>query len=258
MTRQTDLLSNLRVASPCHVGWERMSGDDRVRFCDSCQLNVYNFSELTSDEVQSLVMKTEGRICGRLYRRPDATIITRDCPVGLRALRKRVARKATAIFAAVLSLGTAAFAQSKSDKKQCKEVHSIKVERQKTKANDESVFRGEVTDPNLGVVPNAKVSIWTTSSKNKRTVVTDDRGSFVFDKIQTGIYTLKVEYPGFKSLLVRAIDIDAHEVTSAKLVLEVEGETATVGLIMLNPDIESSNGTTIIRGDMLRRLPMNE
>jgi hypothetical protein len=48
MKKQTDVLLNLRVASPYHVGWETMSGDDRVRFCDSCKLNVYDLAGLTT------------------------------------------------------------------------------------------------------------------------------------------------------------------------------------------------------------------
>ena len=75
MKRQTDVL-NLRVASPCHVGWETMSGDDRVRFCDSCKLNVYDLAGLTTAEIKSLISKTEGGICGRLHCRADGTIIT--------------------------------------------------------------------------------------------------------------------------------------------------------------------------------------
>lgn len=258
MTKQSELLSNLRVASPCHVGWERMSGDDRVRFCESCQLNVYNFSELTANEVESLVMKTEGRICGRLYRRTDGTVITRDCPVGLRALRKRVALKATAIFATVLSICSTAFAQSKKDKSQCIEVRTISLQREKVKTNSSPVFSGVVTDPLGAVIPNSKVVLTKRSSTEKLTVVTDENGGFTFDSVPAGVYKLRIEQPGFKSLEVKAVEIKANEVAKATLVLEVDGETVTVGIIMLNPDIESSNGTTIIRGDMLRRLPMNE
>jgi len=94
-------LNQIRVASPCPVSWEQMTGDNRVRFCGECQLNVYNFAELTRTEAENLLGATEGRICGRLYRRADGTIITKDCPVGLRAVRRRMAKAATAAFAAL-------------------------------------------------------------------------------------------------------------------------------------------------------------
>src|SRR5262245_58525824 len=105
---QPDLLASLRVASPCHVSWDAMTGTDRVRFCSSCQLNVYNFAAMTGDEVRSLIATSEGRVCGRMYRRTDGTLITRDCPVGLRAVRKRVRRMVGAAFAALLSLSSVA------------------------------------------------------------------------------------------------------------------------------------------------------
>ena len=52
-----DLVNNLRIASPCPVGWDSMSGDNTVRYCHLCQLNVYNFSEMTTAEVEQLVTR---------------------------------------------------------------------------------------------------------------------------------------------------------------------------------------------------------
>ena len=91
-------LKHLRIASPCPASWESMKGDDRVRFCELCKLNVYDFAQLTRREVDALVANSEGRLCGRLYRRADGTIITKDCPVGLQAIRRRVARISGAIL----------------------------------------------------------------------------------------------------------------------------------------------------------------
>jgi hypothetical protein len=72
---------------------------NRVRFCDSCERHVYNLVEMSNSEIRALLLETEGRVCGRIFRRFDGTIMTRDCPVGLRALRKRVAGMASAVFA---------------------------------------------------------------------------------------------------------------------------------------------------------------
>lgn len=84
-------LDSLRVASPCSVAWESMQGDARSRFCATCRLNVYDLSSLTREEAVELVARKEGRLCVRFYRRADGTVLTRDCPVGLAALRRRVA-----------------------------------------------------------------------------------------------------------------------------------------------------------------------
>jgi hypothetical protein len=79
-----------------------MVGDERVRFCDQCSLHVYNLSDMTRREAESLVTNTEGRLCIRFYRRTDGTILTRNCPVGLSALKRQVSRIAGATLSAVL------------------------------------------------------------------------------------------------------------------------------------------------------------
>ncbi|HMJ09235.1 MAG TPA: hypothetical protein VK468_09530, partial [Pyrinomonadaceae bacterium] len=83
-------INKVRVASPCSVGWESMSGNDRVRTCDSCRLNIYNTAEMTAAEVASLIQNHKGRLCIRLRRRADGTLITKDCPVGVRHYHRRL------------------------------------------------------------------------------------------------------------------------------------------------------------------------
>jgi hypothetical protein len=78
----------LQVATPCKADWSKMTGDERVRHCAQCQLNVYNLSELTEAEGQALIEKTEGRICARYFARPDGTVLTKDCPVGVKRKRR--------------------------------------------------------------------------------------------------------------------------------------------------------------------------
>lgn len=58
-----------------------MSGDDRVRFCSDCKLNVYNLAGMTRREATELITLQEGRLCVRFFRRKDGTLVTRDCPV---------------------------------------------------------------------------------------------------------------------------------------------------------------------------------
>jgi len=83
------LLETITIASPCTADWDAMRGDERVRFCGQCELNVYNLSAMPRDEAQELVRETEGKICVRMFKRRDGTVITQDCPVGLRAKLRR-------------------------------------------------------------------------------------------------------------------------------------------------------------------------
>jgi hypothetical protein len=100
-------LDIIDVAAPCRVDWDSMRGDDRVRHCGECKLNVYNISELSRKQAESLILSREGRLCARFFRRADGTILTRDCPVGLAGVRWRLARALAGVAALVafLSLG---------------------------------------------------------------------------------------------------------------------------------------------------------
>lgn len=102
MRKFTSPLEGVRVAAPCPADWEKMVGDERVRFCGQCSLHVYNLSGMTKREAEGLVANSEGRLCVRYYSRADGSILTRNCPVGLRALKQRVSRVAGAALSAVI------------------------------------------------------------------------------------------------------------------------------------------------------------
>jgi hypothetical protein len=98
------LLDRVEIASPCPARWEDMAGDDRVRHCAECNLKVHNISTMARDEAEALVRGSVGeRMCVRLYRRADGTILTQDCPVGLARVR-RAARRALVRVAALVGL----------------------------------------------------------------------------------------------------------------------------------------------------------
>lgn len=93
---------HLQIAKPCSKKWDELVGDERRRYCGACEKHVYNLEVMEPDELVALVEETEGRFCGRLYRRPkELTVLTEDCPVGVRsARRRRVGGAAIAVAAA--------------------------------------------------------------------------------------------------------------------------------------------------------------
>jgi len=105
--KKLPLLSNVSIASPCNADWSKMVGDERVRFCGSCEKNVYNISSMTAEEADRLIAEKEGELCVRYYQRADGTILTADCAVGVR--KKRVRRKVAgvAVGAGLMAAGGA-------------------------------------------------------------------------------------------------------------------------------------------------------
>lgn len=84
-------LDDVRIASPCSARWDDMVGDERVRHCAACDKDVFHISGMTRAEAVALVTKRAG-LCIRMFKRADGTVMTSDCPVGVR--KKRVRRLA--------------------------------------------------------------------------------------------------------------------------------------------------------------------
>jgi len=103
MAQHTDPLSFVRIAAPCRADWEQMSGNEQVRFCGQCSLNVYNLSNMSKRDAEALVMGAEGKLCVRYYRRTDGTILTANCPMGLQILKRRVSKITRAVISTALS-----------------------------------------------------------------------------------------------------------------------------------------------------------
>jgi len=104
-------LDDVRIASPCTADWDGMTpvtdqDGARARFCGSCEKNVYDLSAMTRADAMSLIERHEGRCCVRFYQRHDGTVLTEDCPVGVRALLKRAERRA--LLAAAAGVGAVA------------------------------------------------------------------------------------------------------------------------------------------------------
>lgn len=96
--RRLPTLDQISVASPCSASWDEMLGDERVRFCVSCEKNVYNLSAMPKDEAEALIAARSAgstatgkanEVCIRFYQRADGTIMTADCPVGVTKKRRK-------------------------------------------------------------------------------------------------------------------------------------------------------------------------
>lgn len=103
MTQFTNPLSHVRIAAPCRADWASMRGNERVRFCGECSMNVYNLSNMSKTDAEALITAAEGRLCVRYYHRTDGTILTGNCPAGLQALKRRVSGISRAVASSVLS-----------------------------------------------------------------------------------------------------------------------------------------------------------
>lgn len=164
-----------------------MVGDERIRHCAECNLNVYNLSAMTERQVQELIADNRGkRLCTRFYRRADGTVLTQDCPWSLRAVKRRASRIAAAIMAAMMSIGVA-FGKNSSQQSP-----SPAAANRHAKAGVWIM----VLDPQGALVPGAEVRLIDSSGKQAHAKASDSDPLF-FPPLPSGNYLLVIEAPGF-------------------------------------------------------------
>lgn len=250
MSSRLDLI---RIASPCPITWEQMSGNDSVRFCNHCRLNVYNLSTLSKAEAEALLASTEGRLCARLYRRSDGTVLTKDCPVGLQALRRRMARTAAAVFALIGSFSAVVSGQTvKSRKDSCTTQTGI-TPKNIVSTSGETLFTGTLLDPIGAIVAGATVTLQNVRTKEIQKTISTDEGRFQFVGMAAGEYSIQIESPGFRKYRIEALKIANNEIINLKVTLSVNSEEVLVGVVGVAPN--DPPGTTTITEKLFRSLP---
>jgi hypothetical protein len=182
------MLQNLRIASPCSAHWDRMAGDDLVRYCPECKLSVYNFSEMTEAEIKRIAARREGRLCARFYQRTDGTLITRNCPVGFRRAIVRISRLATAALTAVMTVSPI-LARPGPERLTPALLLQIKEAR--------AAFSVEVIDQTGAGIAEAQITLLNEATQKKLEARTDASGRLRMADVAAGSYLVTIESPGF-------------------------------------------------------------
>jgi|CZKS01.1.fsa_nt_gi hypothetical protein len=180
------MLDRVSIAAPCPADWDRMPGTDQIRHCSQCNKNVYDLSAMTRRQAEALLREKEGQLCARLYRRADGTILTENCPAGLRAIGRRVSRVDGAAMSAVATLTSATAAQFP--------MFPIPSSLQEARSTVTGIVR-DVTDQGLS---DAEVVVSRNGSDLKLVTTTDSAGHFRVESLTLGSYTVRIQVPGFR------------------------------------------------------------
>ena len=232
-------------------------GDERMRHCDLCSLNVYNVSLMSSVEVREMIQRREGRLCIRMYRRPDGTVLTQDCPVGLRAFQKRVARIAGAVFATIIGIFSVSYGQKPSKGILDGSKISSSVSRFQ---NEQGVLKGTVCDVAGAVIPGLPINLYKNSGKLLiSTTRSDDKGMFEFKNLADGSYRIETgKVLGFLKLIVENLEVrkEYERIIHLEMSLASRG-SELIGVVGETPmiDLTSNERKTVITREMLDRMP---
>ena len=97
-------------------------------------------------------------------------------------------------------------------------------------AQDQGAARGNLSgivyDASKASVPGAQVTI--TGPIGSLSQSTTDQGSFLFSTLIPGIYSVKVQKPGFKVASVKSAEVQINKTTSIEVILETGQVSETV------------------------------
>lgn len=60
-----------KIDKPCSQDWNQMTGDDKRRFCEHCQLHVHNLSAMSEKERAEVLSRNGERTCIAYVDRDD-------------------------------------------------------------------------------------------------------------------------------------------------------------------------------------------
>jgi hypothetical protein len=115
---------------------------------------------------------------------------------------------------------------------------------------------GRVTDAQGLAVPGATVTVVT--PQGPRTFTTDSEGAFFAPFLTPGMYEVKVELQGFRTLDRQNVDVRLGQRVELSLPLQVGPLTESVNVTGVSPIVDRSSTTTgaVLDSDMLQRIPV--
>jgi hypothetical protein len=118
---------------------------------------------------------------------------------------------------------------------------------------------GVVQDPSGAVIPNATVTLINEATKTSFTTQTTSSGTYLFDSVQVGVYTVTVEMQGFKKHVSTGNQVNVNQPATVDVVLEVGGTqdvVTVVGSAELVQTSSSGNFGNTVEQRSLEALPI--
>jgi len=219
----------LNVVSPCSVSWERMSGNQQQRHCGECNKTVFDFSQMTRSQIESVTFAQKGRLCARITRRDDGAMVMLE-PLPTPALMptliptgRRASPLAGAVVSAILGISVPATAQPAPPPATITVLQSgqdaKKADAKAPAKGETSSLRGVVRDPQGAVIPGATVVL--TAENAHANATTSAEGTFEFPAIAVGMYMLNVQAAGFRTSVIADINVSPAEASQVDVTLNI-------------------------------------
>lgn len=228
-------LDQIRIPATCPSDWEEMAGDDRRRYCQECKKHVYNFSKMTRREAEALIATRQGNLCARIIRLSDGVILTDEIAASSHSTGRRALPVATAVFTAILTIGSSAVAQQpafigKPVPAVAKKAGDKKPQSAPQTGSGIVSIAGTVFDQSAAVIVGATVRLTNKQTGEDHIMKTSDEGTYRFTRMEAGSYTIRFEASGFSSAQFETVTVEQGEERTLDITLQVAamGEIVSV------------------------------
>ena len=238
---------SIRVESPCSEDWDKMQGNEKIRFCSHCSFSVNNISAMSMKEAMRLVRRSDGRICIRYHKHPETS-----APVFADKLYQmsRRAGIAAGVLGASLAVSTLTYAQgnirlSKNTDANTETSQNRKSEETKKESPAASIS-GTVRDSQGAVIPGATISI--SGTNIQRRVSANDTGEYLLKQVPTEELTITIEAAGFAQKDETVVPAEGR-ITVVDSTLDMS-ETFAVGGMMVSIAYENPLHQAVADGEL--------
>jgi hypothetical protein len=127
------------------------------------------------------------------------------------------------------------------------------------RAQDRAAIRGTITDPSGALVQGATVQLDSAVNGLHRQTASGSGGSYEFQSLPVGTYTISVSASGFRPYRVRDADLLFGQVRTTDVHLEVGAAAASVEVTASSDPLNRSNAEVsgVIESPQIREIPLN-
>ncbi|HKE03943.1 MAG TPA: carboxypeptidase-like regulatory domain-containing protein, partial [Blastocatellia bacterium] len=233
MSAKKRRLDQLKIVSPCSTDWDQMSGDEKKRFCSECDKFVYDFSQMTRRQVEAIVSIHQGRMCARITRRPDGSVLTLETPPIHPIANRRASPVVNATLAAILGLSVSANAIN-ADVSAAQLIVRSDADSGTARipyGGGDALVGGTVLDPRGVVIPNAVVKLISDAGAELKTKSSTE-GEFTFAQVPFGAYIMLVEAQGFYTHVNSNVIVDTPHEMRFEVTMKMNQRVSTAGAMV--------------------------
>jgi hypothetical protein len=224
-----------------------MIGNDRVRFCEHCQLSVHNLDLSSPKQIKRLIARSKGRLCVN-YRDPASQ---KPAPA-LYKIGRRTSIIAASAFSATLSMSTALAATANVRPTTLPNNTAIATHLgNQVYSSSGSRLYGYVFDPNGAVIGGATVTLTGSELILPYNSMTGSDGQYQFEGLKPGTYDLRVTSRGFEPSELSSLSVRENDNNRID-------QTLSLALVAAEVTISAANNTfPVVQGGAVLVRPTN-